>query len=94
MTAMPIGELSISDVPSARITGTVKRRKIVYLRGLATATFTLNLNTTDSTIADVEGVLYETYGDAVAVTAITWSTSTLTFKDNAQFEGAFVVTLV
>ena len=56
--------------------------------------FTLNLNTTDSTIADVEGVLYETYGDAVAVTAITWSTSTLTFKDNAQFEGAFVVTLV
>ena len=94
MTAMTISEFSTSDVPVARTTGTGKRRKIVHLRGIATAAHTLNLYSTDDTIIDVEGVMSENYGGVATSTALTWSTSTITVKGTGAYEATLMVTLV
>ena len=93
MTAITITEFSTEDVISNLGSGTATRKMVVYLRGTSTATYTLDLSSTMSNIADIQGVVYDTYDNAVAVTATTWSTTTITLKDNAAYEGAFLVTL-
>ena len=98
MTEITKTEISTEDVVTLLVNGTSKRRLMVFIRGSATAdALTLNLATYIASIADVEGILYETYADVKSVTASTWSTSTITFQSDAAstraYEGAFMCTL-
>lgn len=82
MTAITVTEFSIEELPQTIISGASKRRARVYLRFTsATTGETLDLSGIDSSISDIEGVVYET-DDGASVntggTAATWSTVTLT----------------
>ena len=101
MTEITKTEISYEDVVSNLSYGTEKRRLLVFVRGTAGASATnLNLATYIPSVADVEGILYETINGAVVVhstSGATWSTSTVTFGAFAgtakAYEGAFICTL-
>jgi len=75
-------EWAVTDLPFSRAYGTGKRRRIVAFRGTTTSTAdTITVGSADTNIADIEGILWCTIGDAAkaAGSALpTWSTKTLT----------------
>lgn len=96
MTAITVTEASREDVPMVLLSGTGKRRSKLYLRFTSALTGeTLDLLTVDATIADIEGVVYET-DDGASVntsgTAATWSTTTLTSNTAGVEEICLLVT--
>ena len=98
MTAITITEFSREDLPVNVISGTGKRRSRIYLR--FTSAFvgeTTDLAATDASIADIEGIVYET-DDGAAVntagTSATWSTTTLTSQTVGVEELCILVTLI
>lgn len=79
MSAATITELSYSDIPGTRASGTAKRRLMVHFIAQANSpASTINIATYIPGVADIEGIMYETDGGAESQTASTWSTSTLT----------------
>lgn len=96
MTSATITEFSREDLPTVGLNGTAVRRSRVYLRFTsATTGETILLTTYDSTIADIEGVVYETDDGAsvnTAGTAATWSTVTLTSNTAGVEEICLTVT--
>ena len=80
MIEATITEVAVMDLPGNLISGTAqKRRKLVAIRYTSAATNdTITIATYISQSADVEGLLYDTWEDAVSATSITWSTTTLT----------------
>ena len=95
MTAITLTESSVEPIVSGLTNGASKRRSHVYLRFTsAAAQETLDLTTVDATIADVEGIVYETDDGAKGdvSTASTWSTSTFTCAKAGVEEVCLVVT--
>ena len=93
MTEITKTEISVEDIPMSLNTGTAKRRARIYIRDAdIAADETLDLSTYVDGVADVEGIVYETDDGAVATTASTWSTTTITFKSTGVYEGCFAVT--
>jgi len=83
MTAVTLTELSVADLPMNILSGTGKRRRMYFIRATsAAATDNLVLTTYDASISDIEGIMYQTIGNAVSATAVTWSTATITFADS------------
>lgn len=82
---LTLTELSTTDYPVDLKSGAQKRRKLVFIRATsATAADTLNIATYVPGAADIEGISYETLDSAInAGTAMTWSTTTLTFGGHA-----------
>lgn len=96
MVAATITEISYTDIPGVLAHGIRKRRVMVHLRCPAVcSSSTVALTTYIPGIADVEGVVSETDGNAVEGTASTWSTYTITISSGAAgaYEGTFVCTL-
>ena len=96
MTAVTLTEISYTDQPMVFVSGTSKRRALVYVRCTTTGTGdTLDLATYMPNIADIEGISYETLDGADAITsANTWSTSTITYAGHAGsgvWETAYIV---
>ena len=96
MTAITVTEAFVEPITGSVISGSPKRRSKLYLRFTAATTGeTLNLTTIDPTIADIEGVNYET-DDGASVntsgTAATWSTYTLTSNTAGVEEICLTVT--
>ena|SRR5210317_895415 len=85
MTAVTLTELSVSDLPMNVASGTVKRRVLAVVRYTSSVgkTETLNLATYIPGAADIEGLMWNTLDDAVATTALTWSTTTITAAGDA-----------
>jgi len=97
MTAATITEMSRDPITSDVLSGTAKRRSRIFVRTTTDVggNATINLQTYDPTIADVEGVEYVTDdGAALDVAAdITWSTYTVTVVPaSSEMEFALVVT--
>jgi hypothetical protein len=80
MTAITPDELSVTDLPMSRKSGTARRRALVVFNGTnAAGEDTINLATYVSGLADIEGIMWQTYASGIASgTANTWSTTTLT----------------
>ena len=96
ITAITVTEAFAEPVTGSIISGTVKRRSKLYVRFTsATTGETLVLTTLDATIADIEGIVYET-DDGASVntsgTAATWSTVTLTSNTAGTEEICLMVT--
>jgi hypothetical protein len=97
MTAATITEMSIEPIVSNVLSGTGKRRSKVFIRTTTDVggSATINLQTYDPTIADVEGVEFVTDDGAALDVAsdITWSTYTVTVVPaSSAMEFAIVVT--
>jgi len=77
-----ITEISTTDLPFNLMSGAAgagKRRQLVAIRATAAAaTDTITLATYLPGVADVEGIAWNTIQNAVSVTAVTWSTTTVT----------------
>lgn len=93
MATVTLTELSTADLPCDVVYGTGKRRVLVHIRGTSTGNDTLDLSSYISNIADIEGLIYQTSGDAQFSSTATWSTYTLTVVDAADFEIGLVATL-
>ena len=94
MAAVTPTELSVENFPVDVKSGTYKRRARVYIRAAAGSTSsTINLTTYVPGVADVEGIVFDTDGDALEATASTWSTYTITLSSGATgaYEGCFSV---
>lgn len=80
MAEPTITEISVSDLPMSILSGSAeKRRALVAIRYTATGvTNTIALATYVPGVADIEGVVWDTHGDAVSGTALTWSGGTAT----------------
>lgn len=94
MTAITVTEMSREDLPVNVLSGTGKRRARIYLRcTTATANETCDLTSYVPNIADIEGICYATDDGAVAASAWTWSTTTLTAGTAGVEEICLMVTL-
>lgn len=79
MTAVTVTEISKTDLPFDRMSGTGLRRAIVAIRYTSANTSdTLALASYIPNLADIEGVIWDSMNSAVAATKITWSTTTIT----------------
>lgn len=95
MVAATISELSIEDFPTDLASGTEVRRARIFFRAPAgSSASTVNLATYIPGCADVEGIIYQTNGDAATGTASTWSTTTVTVGTgiSGAYEGCYAVT--
>lgn len=80
MAAVTPTEVSIENVAGQLLSGDEKRRAKVFIRYTSTSVVdTLNVATYVPGAADIEGIVYDTIDNAIAATAPTWSTTTLTF---------------
>ena len=93
MTAIDtLSEISVYDLPGDTVNGTSKRRAMVQIRGTsAYVADTLDLATYIPGASDVEGITHYTVANAVSGTAMTWSTTTLTFAGNAGAQEVGVI---
>ena len=96
MTAITVTEAMIEPITGSIISGSQKRRSKLYIRFTSASTGeTLDLTTLDATIADIEGINYET-DDGANVgstgTDATWSTTTLTSNTAGVEEICLTVT--
>lgn len=97
ITAITVTEYSRENIVTGLISGAEVRRARVFLRFTSALTGeTLDLATIDSSIADIEGIYYET-DDGASVntsgTAATWSGTTLTSNTAGVEEIGIIVSL-
>ena len=95
MAAATITELSVEDFPSNLTYGTKSRRARVFFRSPAASNSkTIALATYVPGCADVEGIIYQTDGDAKSGTASTWSTTTVTVGTTITgvYEACYAIT--
>jgi hypothetical protein len=85
------------DVVGKVENGTGRRRYVVFVRGTtASVVDTLNLNTYLANDVTIEAPRSETVDEAVAATASTWSSGTITFAGHTgsgRYTGEWVVYL-
>lgn len=94
MTAATITNIAREDIPTNTLgSSTVVRRSRIYITATTTSkTETVTLTTYDPSIADIEGVVSSTLGDAVNTTAHTWSSAVLTLTNDGANEVCLIVT--
>ena len=84
MAAITPTELTVTEIPGVLESGTGSARVLVHLRATTSAlTNTMNLATYVPGIVDIAGVMLNTHNDKSSSTAVTWSTTTVTFANYA-----------
>jgi len=92
-----VTEISRSDMPCSKVSGTGKRRVKVYVRATTTAAgegLNLSAYTALKDLSDIEGIEYATAGNVVtAATNITWSSASASFAYVGTYEVGFICNL-
>lgn len=94
MTEITIQEISMADEPIDLKYGysAVTRAK-VYIRGTATAAYTLDISTYCPKVKAIEGIIFESVAGAATATESAWSGTTITYANTGAVKQCVLVEL-